>query len=99
MENTMSKNQIRRRACSFEDVSVRKESLLSMLKGDAGAHRFLSSLNVDEWKITSFDAIQRTACVEHTNKYGIDQNFIFKIPVPGVKFDSGSDESYTFTPG
>ncbi len=97
MENTMSKNQIRGRACSVEDVSVRKESLLAMLQGDAGAHRFLSSLDVDKWKITSFDPIQRTACVEHTNEYGIDQNFIFKIPVPGVKFDSGSDESYTLS--
>lgn len=93
----MSKNQIRRRACSVEDVSIRKESLLSLLQGDAGAHKFLSSLDVNKWKITSFDSIQRTACVEHTNEYGIYQNFIFTIPVPGVKFDSGSDESYTLS--
>ena len=73
----MPKNQIRRRACSVNDVLVRKESLLHMLEGDIGAHRFLSSLDINDWKITSFDPIQRTACVEYVNEDGIVKNFIF----------------------
>jgi hypothetical protein len=97
MENTMSKNQIRRRACSSTDVSVRKESLLHMLEGDSGAHKFLGSLEVNKWKITSFDPIQRTACVEYDNGDGIIKSFTFVIPVPGVKFHSSSDESYTLS--
>jgi hypothetical protein len=98
MDYAMSKNQIRKRSCSSTDISVRKESLLHMLKG-TGSHKFLNSLDVNKWKITSFDPRQRTACVEYDNGNGIIKSFTFAIPVPGVRFDSGSDESYVFTPG
>ena len=96
MEYTM--RQLRRNACSDTEVSVRKESLLHMLKG-TGNHKFLNSLDINKWKITAFDPRQRTACVEYKGDGIPVTNFVFTVPVPGVRFDDHSDESYTFTPG